>query len=443
MLANQFSRLKTFLEVDLWKLKLSRLSGRKAFFYRQLRIWVITISEFNKDKCGEKASALTYFSVLSVVPVLAMAVGVASMFGLRKYLEQELNNYLAGQQEVLDVVLQAADNMLSDSSGGVVTGISAVFLIYAVTRLFNNIEMAFNDVWNSKKGRSIKRKITDYMSVILLGPLILVMSSSATVFISTSVEELTETISLLGFFKPVILFFINLIPYTLIWFLLFLLYMVFPNTPVKLKAAIIAGILAGTAFQFTQFAWIQGQVYLTRYDTIYGSLAALPLFLIWLQLSWTILLFGAEFAFAVQNVDTWAYDNEDLTMNVKSKRKFTLLILRSVVVHFEHNDEPVSFEQLCTELNVPRRFIREIVEELLAVRLLVRVANDAEDEQFQPGMDIHKLDVFTVYDRLERMGMDNLPQSLENVEFEKIEALMDEVDQAIKSAQSNKKIMDL
>ncbi|MEQ8552536.1 MAG: YihY/virulence factor BrkB family protein [Cyclobacteriaceae bacterium] len=443
MSANQFAKLKSFLEVDLWKIKIGRLPKGRAFLYRQLRIWVITITEFNKDKCGEKASALTYFSVLSVVPVIAMAVGVASIFGLRKYLESELKNYLAGQEEVMSQILEFADNMLSDSSGGVVTGISAVFLIYAVTRLFNNIEMAFNNVWNTKKGRSLKRKMTDYMSVILLGPLILILSSSATVFISTSIQDFTDSISLFGFIKPVILFFINLIPYTLIWFLLFLTYVIFPNTSVKLRPALIAGVLAGTAFQFTQFAWIEGQVLLSKYDTIYGGLAALPLFLIWLQLSWTILLFGAEFAFAVQNVDTWSYDNEDLTMTVKSKRKFTLLVLRSIVVHFEHNGQAVSFEQLCTELNIPRRFIREILEELLLTKLVVRLATDTEDEEFQPGMDIHQLDVFTVYDRLERIGLDNLPQAYDNVGFEKIETLMNEVDAAIRSAQANKKIKDL
>jgi membrane protein len=311
-----------------------------------------------------------------------------------------------------------------------------------VARLLNNIEVAFNDIWNTRKGRTLKRKLTDYMSVILLGPLILIMASSATVFITTSIESLTESMGILGLFRPIILFFIKLIPYTLIWFLLFLLYMVFPNTSVKIKPALIAGVLAGTAYQITQFAWIEGQVYLSRYSVIYGSFAALPLFLIWLQLSWMILLFGAEFAFAVQNVGGWAYDNEELKMNLKSKRKMTLLVLRRIVKDFQSNDEPVSFEHLCSSLNIPRRFIREILDDLETARLIVKIA-DPEVEQFQPGMDIHKIDVFMVYDRLEKLGMDNLPQASDNEGFENIEILLSEVDKAIKEAQSNKKVVDL
>lgn len=442
MVARHVNSIKNFLHEDLWKIKLDTLPKRRRFLYRQIRIWVITLSEFDKDKCGEKASALTYFSVLSVVPVVAMAFGIATIFGLEDYLKNELIKYFSGQQEVLDYTLKFANKMLSTSSGGIISGISAVFLIYAVARLLNNIEVAFNDIWNTRKGRTLKRKLTDYMSVILLGPLILIMASSATVFITTSIESLTDSMGILGLFRPIILFFIKLIPYTLIWFLLFLLYMVFPNTSVKIKPALIAGVLAGTAYQITQFAWIEGQVYLSRYSVIYGSFAALPLFLIWLQLSWMILLFGAEFAFAVQNVGGWAYDNEELKMNLKSKRKMTLLVLRRIVKDFQSNDEPVSFEHLCSSLNIPRRFIREILDDLETARLIVKIA-DPEVEQFQPGMDIHKIDVFMVYDRLEKLGMDNLPQASDNEGFENIEILLSEVDKAIKEAQSNKKVVDL
>ncbi len=443
MLLTYIKKIKKFIEEDLWKIKVENLPWARAFLYRQLRIWVITISEFHKDKCGEKASALTYFSVLSVVPVLAMAFGIATIFGLENYLKRELTVYFTGQQEVLEYALGFADKMLATSSGGIISGISATFLIYAVARLLNNIEVAFNGIWNTKKGRSLKRKVTDYMSVILLGPLILILSSSATVYITTSIESFTETISLLGYFRPGILFLIKLIPYTLIWFLLFLLYLVFPNTTVKIKPALIAGILAGTAYQLTQFAWIEGQVYLSKYSVVYGSFALIPLLLIWLQLSWTILLFGAEFAFASQSVGTWAYDNEKLAMNIRSQRKLTLLVLRKIVKHFQDQDDAISFERICEDLDIPRRFIREILENLLQVKLIQRLSLESEDEFVLPGMDIHKMDVHTVYTRLELLGMDNLPQTHLNDGFKNIERIMRDVDQAIKDTQSNKKILDL
>lgn len=443
MLAVYIRKTRQFIEEDLWKIKIKNLPKGKAFLFQQLRVVVITISEFTKDKCGEKASALTYFSLISFVPVIAMAFGIAQSFGLEKYLETELQSYLSGQDDVYVFVKGFSDRMLANTSGGVITGISTVFLFYAVARLLNNIEMAFNSIWNTKKGRTLKRKVTDYMSVILLGPIILIMSSSATVYITTSIESLTESISLLGFFKPVILFFIKLIPYTLIWFLLFLFYLVFPNTTVKIKPALIAGILAGTVYQITQLLWVKGQVYLTTYSVVYGTFAALPLFLIWLQLSWTILLLGAELAFAVQSVGTWAYDNEKLTLNLKTKRKMTLLVLRKIVKHFQTQDDAISFEQLCEELEVPRRFIREVLEDLVDSKLIRRLNNEAEEEMLIPGMDINKMDVYTVYDRLQDLGMDSLPQAYQNEGFKEIEHIIEDIDESFRSAQSNKKIVNL
>ncbi len=403
---------------------------------------MITLSEFQKDKCPEKASALTYFSLLSVVPVMAMAYGIATIFGLEDFLRKEIEKYLTGQQEVLEYIMQFADKMLSTSSGGLISGISSVFLIYAVARLLNSIETAFNDIWVSTKGRSLKRKVTDYMSVIFLGPLILILSGTVTVFITSEMESLTENIEFIGLVKPGILFLINLIPYSLIWFLLFMVYVVFPNAPVKIKPALIAGILAGTVFQIVQLAWIEGQVFLSKYNAIYGTFAALPLFLIWLQLSWMILLFGAEYAFAIQNVGTWSYDNENLRINLKTKRKLTLVILKQIIDYFEAKDGPMSFHQITEVVVIPHRFVKEIVNDLERSGLIIRAKND-EEELYLPGMDIHKIDVHMVIKKMEEMGLDNLPQQHQNKDFKLMDETLTKIDEAIRKAPANKLIKDL
>lgn len=443
MIAGYIQKVRKFLQHDLWVVKINTLTSWKAIVYRVIRVWTIAISEFSKDKCGDKASALTYFSLLSVVPVLAMAFGIATIFGLEKFLKRELTNYFAGQQEVLNFALDFADNMLSTSSGGIISGISAVFLIYAVVRLLSNIEAAFNDVWDTQRGRTLKRKITDYMSVILLGPIILILSSSATAYIATSIENLTESIELLGFFKPVILFLIKLIPYTLIWFLLFLMYVVFPNTSVKIRPALIAGVLAGTAYQLTQFAWIEGQVYLSRYSVIYGSLAILPLFMIWLQLSWTIILFGAEFSFALQNVRNWSYDSQDLEITKKAKRRLTLLIMKTIIREFAEKDEPLSFDSLCKQITLPRRFVKEIVRDLELAKLILRVDTVEDEELYVPGLDINKIDVFTVFDALENRGLNNLPQQEKNEGYQEISEVITNLDKSIKESPANRLLKDL
>ena len=439
---NKFKELQKFLQVDLWKVKVNSLPRGKAFLYRQLRILMITFSEFEKDKCSEKASALTYFSLLSVVPVVAMAYGISTAFGMEEYLMEELSLYLSGQGEVLDYIMTFSNKMLSTASGGLISGISLVFLIYAVVRLLNNIEVAFNDIWATEKGRSLKRKLTDYMSVIFLGPLILILSGTVTVFVTSQIESFTENMDILNFVKPGILFLIRLIPYTLVWFLLFLVYIVFPNAPVKIKAALLAGIIAGSSYQLLQLGWIEGQVFLSKYNAIYGTFAALPLFLIWLQLSWMILLFGAELAFAIQNVTTWAYDNEDLKINLRTRRKLTLLIMKHVIKDFEKSEGPVAFNKLTRDLVIPHRFVREAVNDLENAGLLVRVKND-DEELYVPGMDINKIDIATVISKLEDMGLDNLPQQHQNKEFAAIDRTITAISEAIQKAPANKLLKEL
>ncbi len=403
---------------------------------------MITFSEFEKDKCAEKASALTYFSLLSIVPVVAMAYGISTAFGMEDYLMDELSLYFSGQGEVLEKIIEYSKKMLSEASGGLISGISLVFLIYAVVRLLNNIEVAFNDIWATEKGRSLKRKLTDYMSVIFLGPLILILSGTVTVFITSQIESFTQSIDILGFVKPGILFLIRLIPYTLVWFLLFLVYIVFPNAPVKIRAALIAGIIAGSFYQLLQLGWIEGQVFLSKYNAIYGTFAALPLFLIWLQLSWMILLFGAELTFAIQNVTSWSYDNEHLQINLRTRRKLTLLIMKHIITDFVKTEAPVSFNKVTSDLVIPHRFVREVYNDLEKAGLIVRVKND-EEEQYVPGMDINKIDIATVISKLEEMGLDNLPQQHQNKEFGVIDRSISSLSEAIRNAPANKLLKEL
>ncbi|MEP5202369.1 MAG: YihY/virulence factor BrkB family protein [Cyclobacteriaceae bacterium] len=442
---NFIPKLRHFLRETVWNTPLNTLPKWEAFFYRQIRILMITFSEYEKDKCAEKASALTYFSLLSVVPVAAMAFGIATIFNLDQYLKSELERYFSGQQEVLDYTMQFADKMLSNSSGGVISGISAVFLIYAVARLLNNIEAAFNDVWNTKQGRTLKRKVTDYMSVIFLGPLILILSSSATVFVTKSIQDLADSSNFLGYFEPSIVFLLKLIPYTLIWFLLFLLYIVFPNASVKIRPALIAGIVAGTAYQLTQLAWIKGQVYLSNYSVIYGSFAALPLFLIWLQVSWTILLIGAELAYAIQSLSSWTYSDDDKQLSRKLKKRILFLILHKVIEGFTKNDRPMSFTEVASNMYIPNRFIHQTFHDLENAGLISRVKNEVfeGDEYYQPAMDVNKIDFHVVLRKLDLIGVESLNKLEENESFSEVDDALNQLESYGKTSLGNRLLKDL
>ncbi len=408
--------------------------------YQVIRVWIITFAEFKKDKITDKASALTYFSLLSFVPVLAMLFGIAKGFGLQEYLMRELERFFGGQEAILNQALEWANNMLERADGGVIVGISLLFLVYAVLRLMNNIEIAFNEIWDTKS-RSWQRKLSDYVAIIMMGPIFIVLSSSVTVFVTAQIATLASEVEVLDYIRPIILIGLKFFPYMIIWVLLMVLYIIFPNTKVKIIPAIIAGVLAGTLFQLTQWAWIKGQVYLSSYNAIYGAFAVLPLFMIYLQLSWLIVLLGAESAFAIQNANTWEYKHAGMKMSLNHRKKVTLLILRHIIKNFEMGNRPLNLSDLSGIIQIPYRFIRDICRELEEVGVLNRVL-DEESEMYQPAVDIQRIDVHMVLRKLDYKGFDQLKTNEDEV-YQEIEHLMDDLEGALKKAPSNKLLMDI
>ena len=439
-MTKKLSELRQFIEVDLWRIKLKALPRRKRWFFGFIKIWIIAIKEFIDDKCMEKASALTYFSMLSIVPVVAMLFAIAKGFGIEKLMEEQLSTFLSGQEAILKNILPLAQNMLSGANGGVITGISLVVLIYTVVRLLMNIEAAFNDMWDIKQNRRWERKISDYVAVILLGPVLLIVASSATVFVTSQIQTLTAQFEILSQIKSGIFFLLKLLPYTLVWLLLFLLYLIFPNTRVKVLPALVAGILAGTLYQLTQWGFINLQFAFSRYNAIYGSLVILPLFLIWLQLSWLIVLFGAEFTYGAQFVNEWAMKTDKLKISLNHKKKLMLLLLYRIVKKFEKKDGAMSQSELAGFVNVPRKYVIDLCHEMEKAKLITKV--ESETPAYQPSFDINKMDIHTVVEMYETEGMGEF-DSKRSSAFVSIEESLQEIESMWKDSDSNKLLKDL
>ena len=422
---------KQFFEIDLWNVKISSLPKWKSTLYQQLRIIVISFAEFTEDRVSSIASSLTYFSALSIVPVLAMIFGIAQGFGLEEYLTNELNKIFGDTQEgVFTTALDYAKRMIATAKGGVITGISFTFLVYAVIRLMSNIETAFNHIWGAK-GRNWDRKLADYMAIIVFGPLLLILSGSVTTFIEISLDNLSKVYNLLDYLKPLIFF----SRFIIIWLLFMLLYLIFPNTSVKVMPALIAGILAGTLYQLVQIGWIKSQVYLTNYNVIYGGFALVPLFFIWLHLSWTIILFGAEYAFAMQNATIWRHKSKSIKMSNEHHRKVTILILRHIVKAFETGDPPLNLNQLSNKVDIPYRFVRNVCIEMEKAGILCKLER-RDEEVFQPAIDISKLDMVTVIEKLDKVGFSKLKTDNDEL-YQKIEKMTNDINETIKTSKSN------
>lgn len=439
-MTKRLNQVRQFIEVDLWRIRLNSLPRAKRSLYSFIRVWVIAIKEFVSDKCTEKASALTYFSMLSLVPVIAMLFAIAKGFGIKEKVERELENYFAGQEAILKSIRPAVDNMLNDDSGGVITGFAIVILIYTVIRLLMNIEAAFNDMWDIKKSRRWERKISDYVAVMLLGPILMIVASSLTIFVKDTIQGLITDLTLFSQVKSGIIFLLKLLPYTILWLLLFGIYLIFPNTRVKFLPALLGGIVAGTLFQLNQQAFISLQFAFARYNAIYGSIAFIPLFLIWVQISWLIVLFGAELVYGVQYINQWEYNAENLKISLKHQKKLMLLMLYRIVKKFESGEGPLKRDELAQSVNIPRRYVNEICRKLEKSNLIIRV--EGIDAAYQPSFDIHQMDMNTVLKKYERDGMGDFDPR-KSPAFEAIEKSLDEIELKWKDSDANRLLKDL
>ena len=278
---------------------------------------------------------------------------------------------------------------------------------------------------------------------MLIAPVFVILSSSVTVFINTQLSEYMAKALIHNYFKPIISFLIQFLPYFLWWFTLTVLFIIMPNTKVKFRSAAVAGIIAGTILQLIQWFYFDLQFGISKLSTIYGSFAALPLFIILLQSSWIVVLLGAEISFANQNVSRYEFESEALNISNYQKRALTLMIMNLVIRNFAKGERPLSSESISQNLKIPVRLVRDIIQDLNSVDLVSIVHdNDEKERLFQPAMDINSVTVSLVLSRLDKKGIDQ-KILFKNKEFEKVTAMLAKFDKIIAKSDSNILIKDL
>jgi len=399
-----------FLKTDIWRLRTDKLPRRKSFAITQLRIFLLAVRRFVEDKCDLRASALTFYSLLSIVPVVALAFAVAKGFGVEKILATQLMASLEGHEEVAEKVISFAQSLLENTKGGAIAGVGIVVLFWTVVKVLGNIESSFNAIWGVKTARSFNRKLADFLSIMTICPILLIAASSVTVLITTQVTAIVERLSFLGYLTHLIILLLKLLPYAVVWFLFTFIYVFMPNTKVGFKSALWGGIFAGTIYQLVQLAYITFQIGVANYGAIYGSFAALPLFLAWLQLSWLIVLFGAEVSFAHQNVTSYEFEPDCLKVSNSFKTLTALMATYLCAKRFLNAELPPTDEEIARELEIPIRLVRLVLSELTEARLLSEVCLDHRDQiAYQPACDTHRLTVAAIMDRLDQRGVDAIP----------------------------------
>jgi membrane protein len=439
LISNFFS----FIRTDIWRIRLDDLPFRQSFLIKQLRIIILAIRSFDEDRCLLRASSLTFYTLLSIVPVVAMFFGVAKGFGFERRLEKQLFERFPGQEEVLSQVISFSNSMLEQTRGGLIAGIGLLVLFWSVLKVLGHIEMALNDIWEIQESRSWGRKFSDYLSIMLISPILVLMSGSATVFITTQLTQITQKFELLGIFSPLISLLLKFIPYVLIWILFTILYIIMPNTKVSFKAGFLGGIVAGTLYQIAQAAYISFQISAARYNAIYGSFAALPLFLMWLQISWWIVLFGAELSFANQNVHTYEYEPDSLKVSPGFKKLLTLQIAHLLIKKFENGDKPLTDSQISGRLEIPIRLVHHIIFDLVEVGLVSKTrTKDDKSDAYQPASDIHKMTIQYVLEKLDQKGTEDIPVA-KTENYRALSEALQNFSEAMEKSPANKLLKDI
>ena len=401
-MGKRVERIIQFFQTDLWRITQDGISPAKYVWIVVLKKVTLAVRFFTAKRVVTKAAALTYSTLLAIVPILAVVFAIARGFGYNKFIEVWFRDAFKSQPQAADAIIGFVNSYLVHTKSGVFLGIGLLFMLYTVLMLVSNIEQTFNEIWQVKKSRSVFRTFTDYLAMFFVFPILIVLSSGMSIFLATVANKMPDFL-MMGTF---VLTLIDMIPYVLMAGMFIALYIFMPNTHVKPICAVVPGILAGIAMQGLQFVYIHSQMFLSSYNAIYGSFAALPLFMLWMQISWTICLFGAELCYTNQNLDYYDYDAQTSEISHRYGLILYTLLMSRICKRFAEGGKPYTAIELRNETNIPIRFINDLLFRLIEARLLIEITTDEKGDtsKFMPAEDIKNLSLGVMIDRLESQG---------------------------------------
>jgi membrane protein len=405
----------------------------------------------NKDMLG---GAIISISRVILEIVLSIATIFAAAYGLtRKKLpyRKQITLFLmipayvtAGTIPIyiLYRYLGFINNYLEYTQGGLFVGFGIAILLWAVINTFRQIEANFNAIWNVNKNRSIVRQFTTYMTMLIVVPFLIVISSGLTAKVDEYVSLIADS-SLGSFLVVVYQFLVKLAPFVIYWLLFTLVYVIIPNTKVKITDAMLAGVVTGTAFLAIQFVYVNGQVSLSQYNAVYGSFAAIPLLLFWLQLSWTIILYGAELCYVSQNLINFSFESDTKNISRRYKDYTLFIVLKIIISRFCQGQKPISANQIALEYNIPIRLVHDHIKLLVDTEIISEIYIEQNAERFyQPAIDVNLITVHFVFDKINRFGSENF-KITDNENFSDIWQKLQALQQTINDESSKILIRDL
>lgn len=287
-LGEKINRAKSFVANDIWDMEIATLGRYKRNFVQSLKVITLTVKTFNSQKIGFQSVALSFFCTMAVVPFIAVALALTKGLGLSDKLEALLFGYFPNNPDVIQNIMNYADNIIDKASSSVLGFISAAFFVWLVIWMMLCVERVFNNVWKVKEGRKFATRFWRDVTIVLIAPFLMLLLYSGAFMLSGYVGT--------GVLRWVLMILLSMLVFSL-------MYKFIPNTKVRYKNALKASVVSALAYTAIQFVYVESQIFLARLSGIYGAIAAIPFFMFWLNFSWYVILVGAELSYAFQNVN--------------------------------------------------------------------------------------------------------------------------------------------
>lgn len=388
-----------YVSVGVWR------DQRRTWKVNTVKTINLSVRSFLSSDLQSQACALTYSTLLAIVPALALLFAIGRGFGFQDLLKQQLYSYFPSQRSALDAAFNFVDSYLAQASEGIFVGVGIVFLLWTMISLLSNVETSFNSIWRVRQGRTFMRKITDYLAILLVLPVLMICGSGLSILMSTALRNLLPY----EWSGSAVTLILDCASYVITWVFFAAAYMLIPNAKVKPLSAMISGVVVGTAFQVLQWLFLTGQLYVSKYNAIYGSFSFLPLMLIWLQLVWLITLIGGVLCYASQNIGQFNFSDDVDNISLDYRRSVILVIMAIICKRFVQQKRPLNSSEIAQTYNLPAKLVTRLVLDLHRVGLISFIAAPGEllEHPLQPAVDVSGLTVGEVIRRLQTDGASN------------------------------------
>ncbi len=399
-LIEYIKKTPNFLSNEIWRITYNEFSKSKRFLINIIKIIILSVKGYGSNRLGVISAGLAYSIAIAIVPIFALFIAISKGFGIENFINTFLEETFIAQANLVPLIMDFVEKYLETMRNGFFIGIGIIILIVSVMNLFIRIEKSMNKIWQVKKSRSLIKQFSTYFTGLVFFPFLITIVSASSIYFHTIFSKTF----IFEIFSPLTKFFIALVPYLMTWLFFTLIYIIIPNTKVKLNNGLIAGLVAGTLFQLFQSLYINGQINLTRYNAIYGGFAAIPLLLIWLKISSLIFLIGAEVSYNLQNLKHYDFIKETNNISQRYKEKLTLFITYIIIQHFKSGKKPTTTDIIIEKYKMPIRLVNQIVEELKESGLIVSTKDEKENIGYLPAIDINQITLNMIYEKLENFG---------------------------------------